>query len=32
MFVLGMVIRAVIIYYAARFVVFLFKAMAEHGY
>ena len=32
MFVFGMLIRAAAIYYAARFVVFLFKAMYEHGY
>ena len=32
MFVLGMIIRAATIYCAARFVVFLFKAMYEHGY
>ena len=32
MFILGMLIRAAAIYYAARFVVFLFRAMADHGY
>lgn len=32
MFILGMVIRAAIIYCAAKFVVFLFRAMAENGY
>lgn len=32
MFVVGMIIRAAIIYCGARFVVFLFKAMYEHGY
>ena len=32
MFIVGMVIRIAIIYCAARFVVFLFKAMYEHGY
>ena len=32
MFVLGMIIRAAAIYYAAKFVLFLFKAMADHGY
>lgn len=32
MFVVGMLIRAAIIYCAARFVVFLFKAMVDHGY
>ena len=32
MFVAGMVIRIAVIYYAAKFVVFLFKAMADHGY
>lgn len=32
MFVVGMIIRVAIIYCAARFVVFLFKAMYEHGY
>ena len=32
MFILGMVIRIAAIYYSAKFVVFLFKAMYEHGY
>ena len=32
MFVVGMLIRAAIIYYAAKFVVFLFVSMADHGY
>ena len=32
MFIIGMFIRAAAIYYAAKFVVFLFKAMYEHGY
>ena len=32
MFILEMVIRAAAIYYAVKFVVFLFRAMAEHGY
>lgn len=32
MFILGMVIRAAAIYYAAKLVVFLFRAMYEHGY
>ena len=32
MFILGMVIRAAAIYYVAKLVVFLFKAMADHGY
>ena len=32
MFILGMVIRAAVIYYSAKFVVFLFKAIADHGY
>ena len=32
MFVLGMIIRAAALYYAAKFVLFLFKAMADHGY
>lgn len=32
MFIVGMLIRAAIIYYAAKFVVFLFKAMYKHGY
>lgn len=32
MFILEMIIRAAAIYYGARFVVFLFKAMYEHGY
>lgn len=32
MFILGMLIRVAVIYCAARFVVFLFKAMYEHGY
>ena len=32
MFIVEMVIRAAIIYYAAKFVLFLFKAMVDHGY
>ena len=32
MFILGMLIRIAVIYYAAKFVVFIFKAMADHGY
>ena len=32
MFIVGMFIRAAVIYYAAKFVVFLFSAMADHGY
>ena len=32
MFVFGMLIRTAAIYYAAKFVVFLFKAMYDHGY
>lgn len=32
MFILEMIIRVAAIYYAAKFVVFLFKAMYEHGY
>lgn len=32
MLVVEMIIRAAIIYYAAKFVVFLFKAIADHGY
>ena len=32
MFFVGMIIRAAAIYYAAKFVVFLFRAMADHGY
>ena len=32
MFIVEMIIRAAVIYYAAKFVVFLFKAMADHGY
>ena len=32
MFVVGMIIRAAAIYYAAKFVVFLFVSMADHGY
>ena len=32
MFVVGMIIRAAVIYYAAKFVVFLFVSMADHGY
>lgn len=32
MFVVGMVIRAAVIYCAAKFVVFLFRAIADHGY
>ena len=30
MFFVGMIIRAAAIYYAAKFVVFLFKAIADH--
>lgn len=32
MFIFGMLIRVAVIYYAAKFVVSLFKAMADHGY
>ena len=32
MFILEMIMRAAVIYYTAKFVVFLFEAMAEHGY
>lgn len=32
MFVVEMIIRAAIIYCAAKFVVFLFVAMVDHGY
>ena len=32
MFFVGMIIRAAAIYYLSKFVVFLFKAMYEHGY
>lgn len=32
MFIVGMVIRAAAIYYLSKFVVFLFRAMYEHGY
>ena len=32
MFFVGMIIRAAAIYYAVKFVVFLFRAMADHGY
>ena len=32
MFVVGVIIRIAAIYYAAKFVVFLFRAMADHGY
>ena len=32
MFIVGMIIRAATIYCGARFVVFLFKAIADHGY
>ena len=32
MFVVGMIIRAAVIYYAAKFVVFLFREMEKHGY
>ena len=32
MFIVGMLIRAAIIYCGARFVMFLFKAIADHGY
>ena len=32
MFFVGMIIRAAAIYCGAKFVVFLFKAIADHGY
>ena len=32
MFILGMFIRLVVIYYMAKFVKFLFTSMVEHGY
>ena len=32
MFVLGMIIRLVVLYYMVKFVVFLFKAIDEHDY
>ena len=32
MFVVEMVIRAAIIYYLSKFVVFLFREMEKHGY
>ena len=32
MFIVEMIIRAAAIYYAAKFVVFLFVSMADHGY
>ena len=32
MFIFGMLIRIAVIYYAAKFVVFLFVSMADHGY
>ena len=32
MFIVGMIIRAAVIYCGARFVVFLFVAMVDHGY
>lgn len=32
MLIVEMIIRIAAIYYAAKFVVFLFRAMADHGY
>lgn len=32
MFIIGMFIRLVILYFAVKFIVFLFEAMADHGY
>ena len=32
MFILGMVIRAAALYYAVKFIIFLFRAIADHGY
>ena len=32
MFVLGMVIRLAALYYMIKFIIFLFRAMADHGY
>ena len=32
MFVLGMIIRFIVLYYMVKFVVFLFRAMDEHDH
>lgn len=32
MFIVGVIIRIAAIYYSAKFVVFLFRAMYDHGY
>ena len=32
MFYVGMLIRFVVLYYMVKFVIFLFRAMADHGY
>lgn len=32
MFIIGMCIRLVALYYMIRFIIFLFRAMADHGY
>ena len=32
MFVLGMLIRFAALYYMIKFIIFLFRAMADHGY
>ena len=32
MFIIGMCIRLVILYYMIKFIIFLFRAMADHGY
>ena len=32
MFIVGMLIRLVVLYYMVKFVIFLFKEMDKHGY
>ena len=32
MFIVGMFIRLIALYYAVKFIIFLFRAMDEHGY
>lgn len=32
MFIVGMIIRLVILFYMVKFIIFLFRAMDEHGY
>ena len=32
MFIVGMIIRLIALYYAVKFIIFLFRAMADHGY